>query len=700
MDKGKQKLHLVQNGSELSRNEKLEVTKRTRSSKAAHLEEVHGRVKLQRLINKLNYINFQDRTILVSFRHFRYDLTIRIEAKPLPCHDENLECCWTDNSDLDLLSRYYTFDSLLVPDGQQVLQVGAEMVRLDAEGAGFKLPEYCIEICTRKVTRHICQDIQAQLIQNGTIFKGSLLDFNAVSFRAQVTSTPPQTFQWLNTESPTTVILTNQNEIFFTGDCRILHQTRGQKTREYVLEPVRNEIHRFEHKEFRSARQRVQPSPDIVFQHPFSGKMITLKAIDLSGSGFSVEEDAHQSVLLPGLMIPELEISFANSLRLKCKAQVVYRKKIIPRQEESSVRCGFALLDMDIEKHVQFVALLQQAEDQHSYVCNKVEMDDLWDFFFETGFIYPHKYEYIQKNKEQIKETYEKLYTRNPNIARHFIYQDKGKILGHMAMLRFYDNAWLIHHHASRNNDYNRAGLMVLNQIGRFNTDSHRLYSLHMDFVMCYYRPQNKFPNRVFGGAYRNIKNRRICSLDQFAYFHVDARGASTDNRFDQWELSSAGNEDFRELASFYDHESGGLMINALNLEPGNTDQTELTREYQKLGFRRERHVYALKRFGNLKAIFIVNLSDVGLNLSDLTNCIKVIVIDSENLTSSVLNKSLALLVQQSEQESMPVLLFPSEFAKDISIKVEKQYNMWVMSPQYSDDYFRYLNRLLRFVKQ
>ena len=266
-------------------------------------------------------------------------------------------------------------------------------------------------------------------------------------------------------------------------------------------------------------------------------------------------------------------------------------------------------------------------------------------------------------------------------------------------MLRFYDNAWLIHHHAARNNDYNKAGLMVLNQIGRFNTDSHRLYSLHMDFVMCYYRPENKFPNRVFGGAYRNIKNRKICSQDQFAYFHTNADDSLPESDLHQWELALARDEDLRELANYYEHESGGLMINALNLEPGNTDQTDLSKEYQKLGFKRQRYVYALKRYGNLKAIFIFNLSDIGLNLSDLTNCIKTIVIDSQNLSASILSRTLITLIRKHDQETMPVLLYPREYAENVSLPIEKHYNMWVMSPQYSDDYFRYLKRLLRFIK-
>jgi len=523
MEGVKYKLQVLDQSLEVSLEEKAEISRVSHSADDIKQETEQKQVKQRRLINKLNYINFQDRTIQIIFKHTKYDRTTSIEAKPQPCQDENFKCRWLDTSDLEMLSKYYTFQCLLVPDGQNLLQVYPKLTQFDYDSICFKLPEVCQEICSRRVNRYPCKDIQAQFVQNSTIFKGTLLDFNAVSFRARVHATPPQTFQWLNTESPVTVLLTNEHETFFTGDCRILNETHGQKTREYVLEPCKSEIQRFKHNEFRSARQIITPSPDIIFKHPFTHKLVSLKALDLSGSGFAVEEDAHNSVLMPGLMIPELELSFTNSLRLKCKAQVVHRQDINLEKKDSQVKCGLALLDMDIEKHVQYIALLQQAENRHTYVCNKVDMDDLWDFFFETGFIYPHKYEFIQKNKQLIKETYEKLYTQNPNIARHFIYQENGRILGHMAMVRFYDNAWLIHHHAARNSDYNKAGLMVLNQIGNFNTNSHRLYSTHMDFVMCYYRPENKFPNRVFGGACRNIKNVKICSEDIFAYFHYNS---------------------------------------------------------------------------------------------------------------------------------------------------------------------------------
>ena len=92
------------------------------------------------------------------------------------------------------------------------------------------------------------------------------------------------------------------------------------------------------------------------------------------------------------------------------------------------------------------------------------------------------------------------------------------------------------------------------------------------------------------------------------------------------WQLVKARSEDLAELETFYEHVSGGLMLNALGLEPDMLDSNESSEEFQKLGFKRERYLYSLKKDGKLKAVAMVNISDVGLNLSDLTNCINFIV--------------------------------------------------------------------------
>jgi hypothetical protein len=289
------------------------------------------------------------------------------------------------------------------------------------------------------------------------------------------------------------------------------------------------------------------------------------------------------------------------------------------------------------------------------------------------------------------------LYTRSPHIARHFIYQVKGRILGHMAMIRFYKKTWLIHHHAARKSALNKAGLVVLDQIGHLINESYRLPSLNMDYQICYYRPENKFPSRVFGGAAKNINDPKGCSIDTFAYFHRHAE-SHPKALPRSWKLEKSRSEDLQELEDFYQHISGGIMIDALDLKPDSLDISGLAKEYQQLGLKRGRLLFSLQKKGLLKAVFMVNVTDLGLNLSDLTNCIQVFVLDSEDLPSDIFNSTLAIISKTYEQNEVPVLLYPSAFADRQQINYEKQYNLWAMNVRYSDPYFKYLNRLLRFV--
>jgi len=681
-----------------SKAEKIEISQISGETKGAAEHRPGAVVSKSHLINKLNFLNFQDDTLFVNFKHRKYNKKVTLLAKPQPCMGDSLVCVWSRQADYERLNQFYEFDNLLLPDGNKLLLIEPELKKIDREGLNLLLPETCSEVSSRATMRHRCTDVAVQFIQHSSIFSGKLLDFNACSLRVELRAKPPQTFDWINPKSPVNMILSNDHDTLFAEECRIIRQTSGQHARTYILEPLKYEIQRFKHKEYRSQRCKLTPSPNIVFKHPFTSKIFNLKIIDLSGSGFSVEEDENNAVLMPGIILPELELSFTSSLKIKCRAQVVYRKVLEEKKNGKWVKCGLALLDIDTQDHVKLISLLHQTKDRDSYICNKVNMDDLWDFFFETGFIYPDKYAFIEKNKNEIKRTYEKLYTRSPHIARHFIYQIKGRIMGHMAMIRFYKKTWLIHHHAARKSALNKAGLVVLDQIGRLGNESHQLLSLHMDYLMCYYRPENKFPSRVFGGAARSINNKKGCSIDPFAYFHHRRKTNLIETLPKPWELTETFPEDIQELENFYQHDSDGVMTDALDLRPDKLGIDNLTSEYSQLGLKRGRHLFSLRKDGVLKAITMVNEADLGLNLSDLTNCIQIFVIDPDDLPKDILRQAISKLSQVFEHNDIPVLLYPMAYAEKQNIDYEKQYNLWIINLQYTDPYFRYLNRLLRFV--
>ena len=228
--------------------------------------------------------------------------------------------------------------------------------------------------------------------------------------------------------------------------------------------------------------------------------------------------------------------------------------------------------------------------------------------------------------------------------------------------------------------------------------DSHRLYSLHMDYMICYYRPDNKFPSRVFGGAAKSINDPRGCSLDGFAYFHFKPLIRSQTHMPADWQISETRAEDLQDLVDFYEHTSGGLMLDAIDLTPEKLGCDDLSKEYDNAGLIRQRQLFSLKKEGSLKAIFLVNTSNVGLNLSDITNCIKVFVTDSDQFDADILRAAVSTVGQITEKDDFPTLLYPATFADEQGIDYEKIYNLWVVSLQYSDEYFRYLERLLRFV--
>ncbi len=649
------------------------------------------------LVNKLNYINFQDRTILINLKHTKYGSTFSLTARPLPCVGDKLDCVWSEPADPWIL-KSHTFQNLLITDGKKCLLVNPEVISINDQGISFLLPEICNEINSRITKRYPSIGIQATITQSSAVLKGTLLDSSPTSFRTKVTSSSPQAFQWINSTSPVSLHLHSGHELLYSGECKIVKQSFDQENGSFVLVPVSNRIQRYRPKQFRSTRHTLVPSPNMVFVHPLTGRNVSLKTIDISGSGFSVEESSGNSQLLAGMIIPELDLSFAQSFRIKCRAQVVYRNTSGEKVKDGTVRCGLAILDMEIDDHVRLLSLLQQADNRNSYVCTSVDMDALWNFFFETGFIYPEKYAAFQFNKLEIKKVYEKLYNHNPAIARHFIYQEKGDILGHMSMVRLYENSWMIHHHAANKSESMKAGLMVLKQISCYLNDLYHLYSAHLKYIFYYFRPDNKFPNRVFGGFANDINDLQGCSLDKFTYFRYRKTELVQEVMPKTWTLSEIQSGDYDELKRFYNHASGGLMIDAFDLHPRTGSLDGVSEEYRRLGLKKEKYLYSLAEKGELKAIIMANVTDIGLNMADLTNCVTVMVID-ESTPVNIIESALCRVAGEYEHQEMPVLMYPVSYADTHSLPVEKVYTLCIMNLQYTDKFIKFCDDGFRFVQ-
>ena len=662
-------------------------------------EESRQKLSKEQLVNKLNYLNFQDETILINFKHKKYEQAYACPAKPQPCLGEEVVCTWADPSAIKSKLHTHEFESILIKERQWNLEIRLELLALNEEHIHFKIPEIYYQYISKKTHREPCQNVSVQMIQNSVVFRGDLIDFNASEFNVIIQLEPPQTHQWINPDEPVNILLMQENESIYSAECKIVSERSEGIKAEYLIEPTRQNIHRFRKKEFRSTREILTPAPIIRLRHPLTKKVHEYRVIDVSGSGFSVEKTNNTPPLLPGMILPEVTMRFANSLKIQFKAQVIYYRNASYNKSEEKFKCGIGIVEIALNEHENLMGLLHQITDKNAFLSSEIELESLWDFFFESGFIYPNKYKYLHKVKNEIFKTYDILYAQNPDIARHFICKKEDLVQAHMSSIRFYENSWLIHHHAARRSSFKTGGISVLNQIGRFINDSHRFFSAKMDYVFCYFRDTNKFPNRVFGGATRRINNPKACSLDSFAYLHTNGF-----KNFDlsvplNWELANCKPEDLEEFKSFYETTKDGLMVDALDLSPQSNRLNNLSNIYNKCGLKRERNLYSLKKDNLLKAIIMVNITDKGINLSELTNSITIYIVDPFELPFSILNSIISFILNKVKLKETPVLIYPTDYMANEQVEYERIYSLWILNTNNTDDYFRYLKRLLKFIQ-
>jgi len=135
-------------------------------------------------------------------------------------------------------------------------------------------------------------------------------------------------------------------------------------------------------------------------------------------------------------------------------------------------------------------------------------------------------------------------------------------------------------------------------------------------------------------------------------------------------------------------------MLQGLDLIPEHPDDQELNISYEMAGFQRQQTLFALKRNGATIAVFVVLNTEVGLNLSNLTNAITVLILDPQTLPREAFFTAISMLASKFPQKKIPVLTYPKEYVVSHSIEIEKHYNLWVLDCRNLDPYFEFCNNL------
>jgi hypothetical protein len=667
-----------------SHNDVIKKTKLFRNrTLALQIEFPQKTIPVEKIINLINYAHFFSERIFLHLQCNETDYLAKILPEP------------TDSEQINLRWMYpfpgFKFDgyetkNLVIPKDNSLIIVPATEVKRTAELISIRsVREGCV-IGQRGMQRHYCPDAMVEIRQDQSVVYGEVIDFNALFSRVR---TRPGSFAGISEidiEKDIQLTIKKNNIVYFSGVGRISKTFHNKLTQELVLshsdrsEPAEERGNRM-----RNPRLKLSPSPIAAIKHPFIKDSFERDIVDLSNNGFLIREKKEDSVLIPGLIIPELVIRYAGVLDIPCQARVIYR-----RDDGDYFLYGTAILDMTVQNHSLLTSFIFNQIDPNAFISKRVNLDALWEFFFETGFIYPKKYNLIGAGRENFKRTYKKLYEDCPEIARHFTYERDGRIYGHISMVKAYSRTWLLHHLAARPMDGKAVGLQSLKQVIHYLYGLHELPSMRSDYILAFYQPQNRFAERAYGGFTRWVGNIKKSSQDLFFYLTYPLEKMKILPR--EYSLEESSGPDIAELDHCYQSMSGGLLLDAMGITNRCMVDYTLQDLYFRSGLKRSCRMFSLKRGDRLLAVLIQEESDSGLNLSELLNGIKIFILDIA-IEWEILSSAISMLANKNRETAL--FIYPEQYAPTVPIK-SKQYQFWILNIEDGYDYKEYMAKYFR----
>lgn len=669
---------------------------------ASALEGV-PKVNKKSVINLINHLHFTNEQVSIHIQDKINREEFFQQGNPGPFLQDSVQINFSDYDKFDP-ERHVPLN-LVIDNRKSLIVFPVDLQSINHQSLVIRLPEMAHSYSKRQAVRHTCEGIAAEIVQGLINIKGFLEDINSQDLRVRL-NVPGD----LNPSNPLFLKLSQGNQTYFMGKCRVVRSDNNDSY--IILQPVHQNRPVLSPRKYPNARVRITPQPIIHFTHPLCGLAVQYKLEDISASGFSVIVPEKESLLIPGMVIPRMTLQLPGMISsLQCAAQVIYRRK----QKKDMARYGFYILDMSLHDQRRLFDAVSKAADPHVNLTGKVNMDSLWELFFGSGFIYPDKYGIISPYAAALKETYRKLYEEGKDIFTHLTYQDHGQVYAHMSMVKTYEDSWIIHHLAAVPMRGVRTGLRILNHFVNYMDCLYRLpvHSKTMRYNFCYYRPENKFSDYYFGGVYRTFKNRDVCSMDLFAYMamHVES---GTSGLPEGWNMENFSRDDLNLMREYYNGIGGGMMLDAFALEcrAAENDMAHRSADacvvnyegsimsmYNKIGLKRESNVIAIKHNGQIKAALIVDISDLGVNMSELINSIKVIVIDN-TLPWPVLKDAVSIAGRIYGHETIMVLIYPFAYLGQQGVECKKRYYFWVLNTNLAGSGMDIIKNHVKIVKR
>lgn len=271
----------------------------------------------------------------------------------------------------------------------------------------------------------------------------------------------------------------------------------------------------------------------------------------------------------------------------------------------------------------------RQVESSHPglRVAQGVTFDDIWTLLLNSGFLYPEKIARLKPVLPDIQATVRKLLKANGNLMATAVIRNEKVLEAHMSILRWCEQTWIVQHLAALPMSARRLSASAhltlgFTQYGQVRPD--------IVWSKMFFRPNNLWPARVFGGYAKRVNDPATSDLRTFHYLVAPTAGTST-KLPTRIEVRTGTAADGVMIEEWFTMRGRTVEVQANQYQASGNGVEKLSREYEQAGLMRRRESIVAERNGCVTGFALLEIASLGMNFSELTNSFTIHLMDDKD---------------------------------------------------------------------
>jgi len=358
--------------------------------------------------------------------------------------------------------------------------------------------------------------------------------------------------------------------------------------------------------------------------HPVLGRRITLPVRDLSVRGLSFDSDYLRDLFWRGFRLRSCEILLDDEQYPLGSVEVRSLVQSATANGEWDKHCGVEFLDLPAATERSISAYIFHKTNPQIRAPTAERIDELWQLFERSGFIYPSKMAYIRRIRPEIDATWRKLLADDVPFYKQLVFREGEEELGTASAVQVYEHTWLLQHLAASSHPVKLIPKYVMLGLAQFLMENREI-----KYLVTYFRKENSFPRKMYSGFLERYPLEEQLLFSRHSFLTLDLE-REVNLREDQrpsavrpgsrMVVEHATDADKEVIENYFQKQIHPLLIRSRSLSRDVLHLPETATMFRARGLKRERSCLVAKQGGALTAFALLENSSLGVNLSGLLN--------------------------------------------------------------------------------